>query len=149
MYFRGRSTRSLDTKGRLMLPPEFREILLSRSEGGQLALTSLDGCVYGFPWPDWQEFEDKINRIKNPTRAVRDFRRLVLGGAEVMTADGQGRIRLSRELLTYADIGREAVLVGQGAHFELWNAQRLAPALEQSFDDVSRAMVDSGIDFTF
>lgn len=149
MYFRGRSTRSLDAKGRLMLPPEFRDILLSRSEGGQLALTSLDGCVYGFPWPDWQEFEDKINRIKNPTRAVRDFRRLVLGGAEVMTADGQGRIRLSRELLTYADIGREAVLVGQGAHFELWNAQRLAPALEQSFDEVSRAMVDSGIDFTF
>lgn len=149
MYFRGRSTRSLDAKGRLMLPPEFRDILLSRSEGGQLALTSLDGCVYGFPWPDWQEFEDNINRIKNPTRAVRDFRRLVLGGAEVMTADGQGRIRLSRELLTYADIGREAVLVGQGAHFELWNAQRLAPALEQSFDEVSRAMVDSGIDFTF
>lgn len=149
MYFRGRSTRSLDPKGRLMLPPEFREILLSRSEGGQLVLTSLDGCVYGFPWPDWQEFEDKINRIKNPTRAVRDFRRLVLGGAEVMAADGQGRIRLSRELLTYAAIEREAVLVGQGAHFELWDAERLAPALEQSFDDVSRAMADSGIDFVF
>ena len=149
MYFRGRSTRSLDTKGRLMLPPEFRDILLARSEGGQLVLTSLDGCVYGFPWPDWQEFEDKINRIKNPTRAVRDFRRLVLGGAEVMAADGQGRIRLSRELLAYADIDREAVLVGQGAHFELWSAGRLAPALAQSFDDVSQAMTDSGIDFVF
>ena len=149
MYFRGRSTRSLDPKGRLMLPPEFREILLARSESGQLVLTSLDGCVYGFPWPDWQEFEEKVNRIKNPTRAVRDFRRLVLGGAEVMTADGQGRIRLSRELLTYAAIEREAVLVGQGVHFELWNAERLAPALEQSFDEVSQAMADSGIDFVF
>lgn len=149
MYFRGRSTRSLDAKGRLMLPPEFRDILLARSSGGQLVLTSLDGCVYGFPWPDWQEFEEKINRVKNPARAVRDFRRLVLGGAEVMTADGQGRIRLSRELLVYADIGREAVLVGQGAHFELWSAERLAPALAQSFDDVSQAMADSGIDFVF
>lgn len=132
-----------------MLPPEFRDILLARSPGGQIVLTSLDGCVYGFPWPDWEEFEEKINRIKNPARAVRDFRRLALGGAEVMAADGQGRIRLSRELLAYADIDREAVLIGQGAHFELWSAERLAPALAQSFDDVSQAMADSGIDFAF
>ena len=149
MYFRGRSTRSLDTKGRLMLPPEFRDILEARSKDGKLVLTSLDECVYGFPWPDWQEFEEKINRVKNPARAVRDFRRLVLGGAEVMVADGQGRIRLSRELLSYSAIDREAVLVGQGTHFELWNAERLSPALAQNFDDVSQAMADSGIDFIF
>lgn len=31
MHFRGRSLRSLDPKGRLMLPPEFRESLVSRS----------------------------------------------------------------------------------------------------------------------
>ncbi len=149
MYFRGRSTRALDPKGRLMLPPEFRDILRVRSESGQLVLTTIDTCVYGFPWPDWQEFEEKINRLKNLPRAARDFRRLVLGGAEVMAADGQGRIRLSRELLQYSGIEREAVLVGQGAHFELWNAERLAPALAQNFDDVAAAMADSGIDFVF
>ncbi|MDR3073657.1 MAG: division/cell wall cluster transcriptional repressor MraZ [Deltaproteobacteria bacterium] len=149
MYFRGRSIRSLDAKGRLMLPPEFREILLARAKGGRLVLTTIDFCVYGFPWPDWQEFEEKINRLTNPARAVRDFRRLAVGGAEVMAADGQGRIRLSRELLGYAGIDREAVLVGQGAHFEIWNAERLAPALAQSFDDVTQAMADSGIDFVF
>ncbi|GHV52170.1 transcriptional regulator MraZ [Deltaproteobacteria bacterium] len=149
MYFRGRSTRALDDKGRLMLPPEFRENLLARSTGGQLVLTSLDGCVYGFPWPDWQEFEEKINRIKNPARAVRDFRRLVLGGAEVSSCDKQGRIRLSRELLIYAGIAGEAILVGQGAHFELWSAERLSPALTQNFDDVTKDMQESGIDFIF
>ncbi len=149
MLFRGRSTRTLDPKGRLMLPPEFREILLSRSDSGQLVLTSLDGCIYGFPWPDWQEFEEKINRIKNPARNVRDFRRLVLGGAEVMVADGQGRVRLSRELAEYAGIGKEAVLVGQGAHFEIWDPARLSPVLAQNFDDVTLSMTDSGIDFAF
>ena len=149
MYFRGRSTRSLDAKGRLMLPPEFRDILLARSKEGQLVLTTLDDCVYGFPWPDWQDFEDKINRLKTPDRAFRNFRRQVIGGAEIMTADGQGRIRLSRELLQYAGLGRDAVLVGQGAHFELWNAERLAPALAQNFDDVAQSMANSGIDFVF
>lgn len=149
MYFRGRSARAIDPKGRIMLPPDFREILLARSKDGKLVLTSIDGCIYGFPWPDWEKFEDSINRLKNPGRAVRDFRRLVLGGAEVLAADAQGRVRLSRELAAYAGLGKEAVVVGQGAHFELWSAERLSPILDQDFDSVTQAMADSGIDFIF
>ena len=149
MLFRGRSSRTLDPKGRLMLPPEFREILLARSDSGKLALTTYDGCIVGFPWPDWEEFEEKMNRIKNPARNVRDFRRLVVGGAEAMTADGQGRIRLSREQLGYAGIEKDAVLVGQGPRFEIWDAARLAPVLAQNFDDVTASMTESGIDFAF
>ena len=149
MFFRGRSVRALDLKGRLMLPPDFREMLLARSATGQLVLTSLDGCVYGFPWPDWQEFEEKINRLKNPPRILRDFKRVVLGGIEVTAADGQGRIRLPRELMDYAGIDKEAVLVGQGNHFEIWDAGRLAPVLAQNFDEVADIMAASGIDFIF
>ncbi len=149
MRFRGRTSRTLDPKGRLTLPPDFREILLSRSEDGRLALTTLDGCIVGFPWPDWEEFEEAINSIKNPARDVRDFRRLVIGGAEIMTADAQGRVRLSREQLSYAGIEKEAVLVGQGPRFEIWDASRLAPVLAKNFDDVANSMKESGLDFVF
>lgn len=147
MFFRGRILRTPDPKGRLMLPPEFREILLSRSLEGKVVLTTYDGCVVGFPLPDWEEFEQQINRIKNPPRAVRDFRRLVLGGAEAMAVDAQGRVRLSREHLSYAGIEREATLVGQGPRFEIWSPERLGPVLEQNFDDVAAAIAETGIDF--
>lgn len=149
MYFRGRTLRSLDPKGRVMLPPEFRGILASRSEECHVVLTTYDGCVVGFPFPDWEEFEDKMNRVKNPARSVRDFRRLVLGGAEEMLVDAQGRVRLSREHMQYAGIEREAMLVGQGARFEIWSPGRLTPVLEQNFDDVAAALAESGIDFGF
>lgn len=149
MYFRGRTLRSLDPKGRVMLPPEFRGILSSRSEECCVVLTTYDGCVVGFPFPDWEEFEDKMNRVKNPARSVRDFRRLVLGGAEEMEVDAQGRVRLPKEHMQYAGIDREAMLVGQGARFEIWAPGRLAPVLEQNFDDVAAALAESGIDFGF
>lgn len=149
MFFRGRITRNLDPKGRLMLPPEFRDTLSARSADGKVVLTTYDGCVVGFPLPDWEEFEQKMNRIKNAPRSVRDFRRLVLGGAEAMSLDGQGRVRLSREHTTYAAIDREATLVGQGPRFEVWSPARLAPVLEQNFDDVARAIAETGIDFGF
>lgn len=148
MLFRGRITRSLDAKGRLMLPPEFRNILLSRSDEGRLVLTTYDDCVVGFPLPDWLEFESKINSIKNPPRKLRDFRRLVVGGAEEMTTDAQGRIRMSKDHLGYAGISGDAVLMGQGARFELWQPSRLEGVISGDFDDVSEA-VQEGFDFSF
>ncbi|MDR2891725.1 MAG: division/cell wall cluster transcriptional repressor MraZ [Deltaproteobacteria bacterium] len=149
MNFRGRNLRSLDCKGRLILPPEFREILLSRSDDGKMVLTTYDGCVVGFPWPDWVEFEGQLNRVKNPPRKLRDFRRLVVGGAEEMTADGQGRIRLSKDHLTYAGIDGEAVLMGQGARFELWQPAKLDAVISGNFDDVAESLEPGGFDFNF
>ncbi|WP_027187342.1 division/cell wall cluster transcriptional repressor MraZ [Desulfovibrio cuneatus] len=149
MYFRGRSLRQLDPKGRLMLTPDFRSAVAAHSPEGRVVLTTYDDCVVGFPFPAWEEFEQKINRIANPARSVRDFRRLVLGGAEEMELDPQGRIRLSREHMQYAGIGKEVVLMGQGPRFEVWAPERLAPVLQQSFDDVAGQIAASGIDFGF
>ena len=148
MYFRGRIPRSPDSKGRLMLTPEFREILYSRSPEGKVMLTTYDDCIVGFPMPDWDEFEDKLNKLKNPSREVRDFKRLVLGGVEE-TPDAQGRLRLTPELVKYAGIAGEAVLVGQGPRFEIWSPERLTPILAKSYDDVADALAASGIDFLF
>ena len=149
MLFRGRNTRSLDAKGRLILPPEFREILLSRSEDGKMVLTTYDHCVVGFPLPDWMEFESQLNRVKNPPRKLRDFRRLVVGGAEEMTCDGQGRVRLSKDHLAYAGILGEAVLMGQGHRFELWQPERLTEVISGDFDDVAESVEQGGFDFNF
>ncbi len=149
MYFRGRMSRSLDPKGRLMLPPEFREILLARSPQGRVVFTTYDGCVVGFPLPDWEDFEAKMNSIKVAPLNVRNFRRVVLGGAEEILPDAQGRVRLSREHAEYAGIDRDIIIMGQGPRFEIWSPKRLAPILEQSFDDVAQALAETGIDFVF
>ena len=60
MFFRGRSSRSLDPKGRLMLPPEYRESLAARglkkedgSASPRFMVTTYDGCLVAYPWADW------------------------------------------------------------------------------------------------
>ena len=121
MYFRGRSSRSLDPKGRLMLPPEFRESLAARgracadpgvrseaapapTEGEEVrfVITTYDGCLVAYPWADWEDLEQKFARLPNPSPKVRAFRRLFIGGAEVQTLDAQGRVRLSQDHRDYA-----------------------------------------------
>ncbi|MCT4535510.1 division/cell wall cluster transcriptional repressor MraZ [Halodesulfovibrio sp.] len=147
MYFRGRSHRSLDNKSRVMLPTAFRDILLSRSEGGKLVLTTYDRCVMGFPLPDWEEFEQKFHRLKNPSLKLRHFRRLVIGGAEEIVVDKQGRIRLPADHVSYGGLQKEIVLVGQGSKFEIWDKTRFEELMALDFDDVADELTESGIDF--
>ncbi|UZP67287.1 division/cell wall cluster transcriptional repressor MraZ [Desulfovibrio mangrovi] len=148
MLFRGRSHRSLDPKGRLMLTPEIRDILLSRSHEGKLVLTTYDRCVVGYPLPDWEEFEQKFQKLKTPSLKVRNFRRLVIGGAEEMALDKQGRIRISADHMAYAGLDKDVVIVGQGSKFEIWDKARFEALMsEDSFDDVADELAESGIDF--
>lgn len=161
MYFRGRSSRSLDPKGRLMLPPEFRENLLARSRAGvssgedgaereeaRFVITTYDGCLVGFPWADWSDMEEKFARLPNPSPRVRAFRRLFIGGAEVQTLDAQGRVRLSQDHREYAGLSRDVTVIGLLNRFEIWNPDVLRTSLdEQKLDDVTGELAASGIDF--
>ena len=45
----------------------------------------------------------------------------MVGYATELELDGNGRILLSRELREFAGIERQAILIGQGNKFELWN----------------------------
>lgn len=149
MLFRGHTYRSLDPKGRLVLPHEYRDALTERAEGGRFVLTTLDGCLVGYPMPDWEELENAFAKLRNPSRKARDFRRLVLGGAEEMQLDPQERVRLSRAHMEYAKLERNVVVVGQANRFEIWDEATFKGLLEQNFDDVAEELAESGIDFSF
>ncbi len=146
-HFRGQSYRTIDAKGRMLMPPEFREVLGSRAESASFVLTIYDNCIVGYPQPDWLDFEEKFAKIPNASRKIRDFRRKVLGGAEEQVLDSQGRVRLSRAHLEYAGIEHGIILVGQGKHFEIWDQERFKALLNQDFDDVADELSESGIDF--
>ncbi|CAM2059401.1 Transcriptional regulator MraZ [Desulfovibrionales bacterium] len=146
MRFRGRSLRTLDPKARLMIPPEFRDIVFARCAEGKFVLTTYDGCLVGFPQPDWKEFEEQLMQIHNAQTSVRNFRRLVIGGAEELLLDNQGRIRLSQAHREYAGLKKDVMLVGQLQKFEIWAPERLRIMMEQNFQDVAQELEARGID---
>ena len=74
-----------------------------------------------FSYPDWEEIERKLIRLPSLNKQARRLQRLMVGYATELELDGNGRILLSRELREFADIERQAILIGQGNKFELWN----------------------------
>ena len=48
----------------------------------------------------------------------------MVGHATEIDIDSHGRILLSRELREFAGLARQAILLGQGNKFELWEEER-------------------------
>ncbi len=163
MVFRGRYPRSLDPKGRLTLPPEFRDAITAQHAGrgtteggsstapapGSFVLTTYDGCLVAFSWNDWTALEEKFMRIPNPSPRVRAFRRLVIGGAETQTPDAHGRILLSPDHRAYAGLDREATVLGLVDRFEIWNPAALRASMAaDNLEGITEELAASGIDFS-
>lgn len=149
MKFRGHSYRSLDPKGRLMLPPEFRELVLSAAPEGRVVLTNFDGCVVGYPLPEWEQIEDSFAKVNMLDKKMRDFHRFFIASAVEAEVDKQGRVLIPPHLRTYGGLDRELVLAGVGRKFEIWDRERYERRMaetEASFGEVMDSMTQSGIE---
>ena len=119
--FRGATKVTLDAKGRLAIPTRYRDRILSRSNGEVVVTVDRDYCLLIYPYPDWEEIERKLIRLPTMNKQARRLQRLMVGYATEMELDGNGRILISKELREFANLDRQAILLGQGTKFELWN----------------------------
>ena len=141
--FQGASNLTLDAKGRLSVPTRHREILAATASG-QLTITKHpDGCLMIFPRPQWEQFRSRIAALP---MSAQWWKRVFLGNAMDMEMDGTGRVLISRELRAAAGIERDAILMGMGEYFELWDSGTYA-AKEK--DATAGGVPDALRDFSF
>ena len=89
-----------------------------------MATVDKEYCLLLYPLPDWEEIERKLMRLPSLDKRARRLQRLMVGHATEVDVDGHGRILLSRELREFAGLERQALLLGQGNRFELWDEER-------------------------
>jgi MraZ protein len=141
--FQGASSLSLDVKGRLSVPTRHRDVL-SATAFSQLTITKHPhGCLMIFPRNEWEKFRDRIAAL--PMQAPW-WKRIFLGNAMDVDMDGSGRVLVSPELRSAAGISKDAILLGMGAYFELWDAQVYAA---QEAEAMKGSMPDVFKDFSF
>jgi MraZ protein len=116
--FQGASSLSLDAKGRLSVPTRHRDVL-SATASGQLTITKHPhGCLMVFPRPEWEKFRARIAELP---MSAQWWKRIFLGNAMDVDMDATGRVLISPELRQAAGITKDAMLLGMGQHFELWD----------------------------
>ena len=135
--FQGSSALTLDAKGRISIPTRHRDALAQQADGKLTLTRHPDGCLLVYPRPVWEAKREEIARFPMSARALQ---RLLLGNAQDVELDASGRVLVAPELRSAAGLTRDVMLMGMGAHFELWDAAALArseeAALAQGMPDV-------------
>ena len=122
--FRGSNNLTLDAKGRMVMPTRYRERLQERCGGKLVVTVDKDQCLLLYPLPDWEEIERKLMRLPTLNPQARRLQRLMVGHATDLELDGHGRVLLPPQLREFGSLTRDAVLIGQGVRFELWDEAR-------------------------
>ena len=125
------------------MPTRHRDALAAHCDGRVTLTRHPDGCVLVYPRPTWEARREQIAQLPYSARALQ---RLLLGSAVDIELDSAGRILVAPELRSAAGLERDLMLLGMGAHFELWDVARLGEHERQS---LANGLPDSAADFTF
>src|SRR6202161_4004894 len=122
--FRGANKLTLDVKGRMVMPTRYRERLQELCGGKLVVTVDKDQCLLIYPLPDWEDIERKLPKLPTLAPRTRGLQRLMVGYATDLELDGHGRLLLPANLREFGQLTRDAMLIGQGLRFELWDEKR-------------------------
>lgn len=119
-FFVGQYRHALDPKRRLTIPSEWRVIV---GQPAQVFVIPAVGekHLYVFPAHALAPRLQRVHSISMADPEGRNYLRIMGSRSELLSWDTQGRIRVRDELLAYAGVKSEAILVGNWEGFEIWN----------------------------
>jgi len=110
----------LDAKGRLVLPSRIKAQL---PEGGQelVIRRGFEQCLILYPMVEFKKVFSKISGLSEFNEEYRKLQRNFFSGTVTVELDSNGRLLVPKNMLTYAGVDKDAILVGMGNKVEIWN----------------------------
>lgn len=122
--FRGATSVSLDSKGRLAVPTRYRAEILEQNEGQMVCTVDIrQPCLLLYPLNEWEIIEQTLHGLSNFEPDQRRLQRVMLGYATECSLDKSGRILLSPTLRNHIKLDKNIMLVGQLNKFEIWSEE--------------------------
>lgn len=113
----------LDGKKRLTIPSAWRDVVGSPS--CVIVMPGVhDPCLCAYPAREMNRRLEKLRGTSIADSRARHFARTLASRSNLLPWDGQGRIRVSDELLKFAGLQEDVVLVGAFESFELWSPEK-------------------------
>ena len=139
--FTGEFSYSLDNKGRLNIPAKFRNVLSKENQQSFVITRGMDTCIWAYPHQIWLTIEDELRKLSSLSRTNRSFIRSTVRYASTVQYDKQGRIALSQNLIDYAQLKNNALIIGVVNKIEIWNPKLLKGA-EKDFHEIKSSEFD-------
>ncbi len=119
----GKFPAKLDDKNRLFVPAKLR-VELGADFFVTLGVNCGHRCLTVYTASDWQTLSNNYNQLPISQRGAATS--LIFMNATECEPDKQFRFTLTQNLLDYAGIGRDVIIVGRAGQAEIWDSAEFA-----------------------
>ena len=145
--FRGQFSHTVDPKGRLSIPADFREVLAD-GFGDKLMVAPNGNALDVYPERTWKELEDKVSDLPLLDPDRRKFQYLYLSGGKAVVLDPQGRIQIPQNYRERAGLVKDVEIVSMMTYFEIWDKERWTHFQRDNagpLDDLRERLASKGV----
>jgi len=140
----GEYAHTIDAKGRVILPADFRSEL-----GESFVITKgLDSCLFVYEQTEWDALSEKLRQLPLAKPEARAFVRFFFSGARTLECDKQGRFLVPGTLRSYAGLKKDVVLIGVSNRVELWDKaawEKYNDEVNPMVTEIAAQLTDLGI----
>ena len=115
--FYGEFDYKIDEKGRIPIPPRFRNFL----KDGIILSPGPEKCITAYTPQEWKKLSSELTQSGLTRSKMRKLSRALFATAFTTKLDNQGRIALPAPLREHAEIVDEVVIAGANTYLEIWN----------------------------
>lgn len=132
--FLGEFECKLDAKGRISLPAALKRQIPTEAQSKFVINRGFEDCLVLYPLNEWTKVSNKINKLNQYKKEVRQFIRHFFRGATELELDGSSRLNLPKRLLEFASIDKEIVLFAHTNKIEVWSKEKYDSMMDDDSD---------------
>ena len=137
MYFLGTSEYAMDERGRVPLPPRYRDAF---REGIVLSQGSPDQCLRVYTQSSFDAQAMEFTAQSAMRRKGRDLRKVLFSRSHEVELDKQNRILIPAALRAYAGLDGKVLVVGAGEWLEIWSPAAYAQEMSRVDADLEATL---------
>jgi len=139
-FFTSEYESKLDAKGRLVLPARIKaQLPADGTEANELVIRrGFEQCFIIYPMVEFKKVFSKISGLSEFNEEYRKLQRNFFSGTATVELDNNGRFVVPKNMLTYAGIDKDVILVGMGNKVEVWNPTVYEKHLIQDPSELSK-----------
>jgi MraZ protein len=118
--FTGRYDHTIDSKGRLTIPANYRPLL---PDSQAFITQGFDTNLMVMTTEAFESFSQQLTETSLTDPDARQLLRLIFSSTQEVNIDGAGRILIPQFLREVARIESAVVVIGMGSMFELWSPE--------------------------
>lgn len=144
--FKGQFTYSIDNKGRISIPAKLRKHISPEANDTFVMTRGLSSCIDLYPMDEWLKIEERLLQLNSFNESEARFLRMISQYASEDKMDSQARILIPQNLLEYAKIENEVLILGALRKIEVWNPKVFENYLNsspESYEEIAAKVMAS------